>query len=253
MRKIVLPLALLALSLGACTRYFVGKPVKLQPIAISDTVTAPSSALSQTVDKYLKPYHDSLDAQMTAVLTTSPRRLTKGTPESELGNLMADLFREMGQERFGKPIDVAVTNNGGIRTDLPQGNITLGKVYEVMPFDNDLVVLTLSGATMQKVIDFLAQRKEPQSGLKLVVDKATNKPKEVLIGGKPLNTEQTYTLITSDYMAMSSDLAPIVKNNQGYKALNYLMRDAMADYLRRKGKQGQAIDPKKDGRTTVVE
>ena len=75
----------------------------------------------------------------------------------------------------------------------------------------------------------------------------------MLIGGKLLNTEQTYTLITSDYMAMSSDLAPIVKNNQGYKALNYLMRDAMADYLRRKGKQGQAIDPKKDGRTTVVE
>jgi len=253
MRKFVLPLALIALSLGACTRYFVGKPVKLQPITISDTTTAPTSGLSQTVASYLKPYHDTLDAQMTSVLTTSPRRLTKGVPESELGNLMVDIFREMGQERYGKPIDLAITNNGGIRTDLPQGNITLGKVYEVMPFDNDLVVLTVSGTTMQKVVEYIAQRKEPQSGLRLVVDKATNKPKEVLIGNKPIDNQQTYTIITSDYMAMSSDMAPIVKNNQGYQALNYLMRDAMADYLRRKGKQGQAIDPQKDGRTTVVE
>lgn len=253
MRKFVLPLALIALSLGACTRYFVGKTVKLQPITISDTTTAPTSGLSQTVASYLKPYHDTLDAQMTSVLTTSPRRLTKGVPESELGNLMVDIFREMGQERYGKPIDLAITNNGGIRTDLPQGNITLGKVYEVMPFDNDLVVLTVSGTTMQKVVEYIAQRKEPQSGLRLVVDKVTNKPKEVLIGNKPIDNQQTYTIITSDYMAMSSDMAPIVKNNQGYQALNYLMRDAMADYLRRKGKQGQAIDPQKDGRTTVVE
>jgi 2',3'-cyclic-nucleotide 2'-phosphodiesterase (5'-nucleotidase family) len=99
---------------------------------------------------------------------------------------MTDIFREMGQERYGKPVDVAITNNGGIRTSFPEGNITLGNVYEVMPFDNELVVITLSGETMKKVIDYLAQWKDAQSGLKLVIDKTTNKPTEVLIGGKPL-------------------------------------------------------------------
>jgi 2',3'-cyclic-nucleotide 2'-phosphodiesterase (5'-nucleotidase family) len=127
----------------------------------------------------------------------------------------------------------------------------MGNVFEVMPFDNELVAITLSGETMKKVIDYLAQRKEPQSGLKLVIDKASNKPTEVLIGGKPLDLQGTYTLITSDYMAISSDMAAIVKDNKGFQILRYLMRDSIADYLRRKGQQNQEIAPKKDGRTVV--
>ncbi len=253
MRKTILPVVVLVIVLTSCTRYFIGKPIQLNPVAVSDTVSAPTSPLSQQISAYLQPYHDTLDARMNTVLVKSPRRLTKGTPESELGNLMTDIFREMGQERYGKPLDVAITNNGGIRTSFPEGNITLGNVYEVMPFDNELVVITLSGETMKKVIDYLAQRKEPQSGLKLVIDKATNKPTEALIGGKPLDLQGTYTLITSDYMAISSDMAAIVKTNQGYQVLQYLMRDAIADYLRRKGQQNQEINPKKDGRTKVVE
>lgn len=251
MRKIVLSLALIAISFTSCTRYFIGKPVQLRPITVSDTVSAPASALSQKVASYLQPYHDSLDARMNTVLVKSPRRLSKGFPESELGNLMADILREMGQERLGKSVDVAITNNGGIRTDFPAGNITLGNVYEVMPFDNELVAITLTGETMKKVVDYLAQRREPQSGLKLVIDKASNKANEVLIGGKPLDLQATYVLVTSDYMATSSDMASIVKNNKSYQVLNYLMRDAIADYLRRKGQQNQDIDPKKDGRTVV--
>ncbi|WP_428657391.1 5'-nucleotidase C-terminal domain-containing protein [Runella sp.] len=251
MKKNILLIALFAFSFTACTRYFIGKPAQLRSIAVSDTTSAPSSALSQQIAAYLQPYHDSLDARMNAVLVKSPRRITKGGPESELGNLMSDILREMGQERLGKPVDLAITNNGGIRADFPAGNITLGNVYEIMPFDNELVALTLSGETMQKVIEYLAQRKEPQSGLKLVIDKASNKPVEVLIGGKPLDLQKTYTLITSDYLAISSDMAPIVKNNKGFEVLHYLMRDSIADYLRRKGQQNQELDPKKDGRTVV--
>lgn len=253
MRKILYSITLFALSLASCTRYFISKPAQLRLVAVSDTAFAPTSPLSQQISAYLKPYHDSLDTQMNTVLVKSPRRLSKGLPESELGNLMADILREMGQERYGKPVDVAITNSGGIRTSFPAGNITLGNVYEVMPFDNELVAITLSGETMKKVIDYLALTKDPQSGLKLVIDKASNKPLEALIGGKPLDLQRTYTLITSDYMAISSDMAPIVKTNQGYQVLNYLMRDAIADYLRRKGQQSQELDPKKDGRTKVVE
>ncbi|AXE18025.1 hypothetical protein DR864_09895 [Runella rosea] len=251
MKKNILLIALFAASLTACTRYFIAKPVQLRPIAVSDTASAPSGALSLQIAAYLQPYRDSLETNMNTVLVKSPRRLSKGVPESELGNLMADILREMGQERLGKPVDVAITNSGGIRTDFPAGNITLGNVYEVMPFDNELVAITLSGETMQKVIEYLAQRKEPQSGVKLVIDKATNKPLEATIGGKPLDLKQTYTLITSDYMAVSSDMAAIVKNNQGFQILRYLMRDAIADYLRRKGQQNQELNPTKDGRTTV--
>jgi 2',3'-cyclic-nucleotide 2'-phosphodiesterase (5'-nucleotidase family) len=252
MYKKLLPFVLI-ISLASCNRYFVGQPTALRAVIVGDTITAPETTLSTQIAAYLRPYHDSLDSRMNTVLVTSPRRLTKGQPESELGNLMADMLREMSTERLGKAVDVAVTNSGGIRTDLPAGNITLGNVYEVMPFDNELVALTLSGETMKQVIDYIAQRKEPQSGLQLTISKATNKPTNVLINGQPLDLKRTYTLVTSDYMATSSDMAAIVKNNQNYTVLNYLMRDAIADYLRRKGQQKQIIDPKKDGRTVVVE
>ncbi|MDF7817997.1 5'-nucleotidase [Runella sp. MFBS21] len=251
MKNSALALAVIAVVFTSCTRYFVGKPVQLTPIAISDTISAPTSPLSEKVSSYLRPFHDSLDARMNTVLVKSPRRLSKGLPESELGNLMADILREMGQEKYGKPVDVAITNSGGIRTDFPAGNVTLGNVYEVMPFDNELVAITVSGEVMQKVIEYVAQRKEPQSGLKLVVDKATNKPIEALIGGKSLDLQGTYTIITSDYMALSSDMASVVKTNKGFVILNYLMRDAIADYLRRKGQQNQELNPQKDGRTVV--
>ncbi|MFN8347233.1 MAG: 5'-nucleotidase [Spirosomataceae bacterium] len=252
--RIILPSAvLLTVILSSCTSYFISKPAQMRAVVVSDTVTAAESPLSRQISAYLAPFHDSMYVRMNTVLVKSPRRLSKGVPESELGNLMADILREMGQEKYGKPVDVAITNNGGIRTDFPAGNITLGNVYEVMPFDNELVAITLSGETMKKVIDYLAQRKEPQSGLTLVIDKATNQPKEVLIGGKPLDRQRTYTLVTSDYMAISSDMAAIVKTNQGFQILGYLMRDAIADYLRRKGQQNQELDPKKDGRTKVVE
>jgi 2',3'-cyclic-nucleotide 2'-phosphodiesterase (5'-nucleotidase family) len=248
---ILLIVSLLAVT--SCTRYFVGKPVQLRTVSVSDTTSAPQTALSQGVKSYLQPYSDSLGAKMNAVLAQSPRRLSKGQPESELGNLMADLLREMGSERLGKPVDVAVTNSGGIRTDLPAGSITLGDVYQVMPFDNELVALTLTGDVMKKVVEYIAQRREPQSGLKLTISKASNQLTEALVNGQPLDPKKSYVLLTSDYMATSSDMAKIVANPQNYQVLGYLMRDAMADYLRRKGQQNQIIDPKRDGRTRIVE
>lgn len=245
--------AVIIATSSACTRYFVGQPVQLRSVAISDTVTAPETALSQQVGAYLQPYRDSLGVRMNTVLAQSPRRLTKGRPESELGNLMADILRTMGAQRLATPVDVAVTNSGGIRTDLPAGNITVGDVYQVMPFDNELVALTLSGPTMQKVAQYIAQRQEPQSGLQLTLSKTSNQLTELLINGKPIDVQKTYILITSDYMATSSDMANIVKDAQKYQVLGYLMRDALVDYLRQKGQQNQAIDPKRDGRTRIVD
>lgn len=245
---------LLLISIGtfsSCTRYFIGQPAQMYPIAISDTLSAPDTPLSSQVSQYLNPYKDSLSLKMNTVLIQSARRLTKAKPESELGNLMTDIMLEMGAEKLGKPVDVAMTNYGGIRTDLPAGNVTIGNVFEVMPFDNALVAITLSGEQMQKVATYIAQGKEPQAGLKLVVGKEDNQLKEALIKSKPIDPAATYTFITSDYVATSSDLAPIVKNNKGYQILNYLVRDAMIDYLRRKGEQKILLNPQRDGRTRV--
>ena len=240
------------LSLTSCQRYFAPQQQQTRVLAVSDTAAnTTQSALSQRVAAYIKPYHDSLDAGMNAVLIRSTKRLVKGQPESEMGNLLCDLFLEMGSEKYGKPIDVSLTNSGGIRTEWPAGNITVGNVYEVMPFDNALVVLVLSGQNMKLFVEEYARRKDPQAGMKVVIESGTNQPLETLIGGQPLDLQKNYTLITSDYVANSSEYAKIFKNYVDYKVLNYLMRDAIVDYLRRKGQQNEVLDPKKDGRTSL--
>ncbi len=237
--------------LGAvsCTRYFRVHDSKSQTVAVTDSLQ--STALSTKVANYLSPLHDTLAARMNGILVKSEKRLVKGQPESELGNLLADIILEKTKEHTGKNIDVAVTNSGGIRAELPAGGITLGNVYEIMPFENEIVVLTLSGQTMKKFIDYIGQRKDPQAGMQLVIDKSSNQVIEVKINGLPLDENKTYTVATSDYVANGGDKAEFLKERLGYDKIGLLLRDAFVDYFKQKGRKGETINPKKDGRTQV--
>jgi 2',3'-cyclic-nucleotide 2'-phosphodiesterase (5'-nucleotidase family) len=242
---------LTALSTTSCNHYFRIHDKTSRTTAVTDSL--PESELSRKVATYITPLHDSLGAKMNAVIVQSAKRLTKGQPESDLGNLIADLMLATAREKTGKTIDVAVTNNGGIRAELPQGGITIGNVYEIMPFDNELVILTLSGATMQKFINYIALRREPQAGMELVIDKNSNQVLDLKIGGQPLDLTRNYTVITSDYVANGGDRAEFLKERIGYEPLNLLMRDAYLDYFKKKGLKGEVLNPKKDGRTRFAQ
>jgi len=241
------------LLLGCQPRHYAltGKSAALLTVADTTARQATDRPLTQEVARYLHPFHDSLDRTMNTVLVRSARRLRKGEPESLLGNLMADALLEIGNERAGKRLDVAMTNSGGIRAELPEGPVTLGNAYEVMPFDNAVVVLTLPGPVMQRFAAYVARELEPQAGLQLVVDKDSKKLVRVLVGGQPIDSTRTYSLVTSDYIANSSGAAAILKQNTGLQTLNLLYRDALIEYLRRRGQRGELLNPQNDGRTKL--
>lgn len=254
MHKHTWPLLLGMFVVSACssTHYYAARSTGSALLEVTDQanpslVSGPSSNLAN----YLQTYHDSLDRSMNQVLVQSAKYLKKGGVESELGDLLTDLFREQAQKRYGATIDLAHMNNGGIRAELPAGNITLRNVYEIMPFDNDLVVLTVSGETMRQFIEYLAARQDPQSGLKLVVDKETKKPLEIYVQGQPFDPQKTYRILVSDYVATGGDSAFFLKNSLKSEPLNYLMRDAIRDYFVSKGQQNQILNPQLDGRTTL--
>lgn len=241
------------LLLGCQPRHYAlnGKSAVLLTVADTTAQLAADRPLTQGVARYLQPFHDSLDRTMNTVLVRSAQRLRRGQPESPLGNLMADALLEIGGERAGRRPDVAMTNNGGIRADLPEGPVTLSNAYEVMPFDNAVVVLTLPGPVMRQFTAYVARELEPQAGLQLAVDKDSKKLVRVLVGGQPLDTTRTYTLVTSDYVANSSGAAQILKKNTGVQTLNLLYRDALIEYLRRRGQRGELLNPQNDGRTKL--
>lgn len=213
-----------------------------------DSVAAPADS---SLARFLTPYRQGLDKTMNEVLTRSTGRIEKGQPDGPLNDLLTDALLQQATQRYGKPVDCSHLNFGGIRNNLPQGNITTGSVFEVMPFDNQLVILTVNGTMLQQMLDHFA------SGNKLVVGGLRAKLRDgkaqsvTFTNGRTLQPGETYTIVTSDYVADGGDGAGFLKNPVRRETLNYLMRDALIDYFRQQGKSGQPLNPVSDGRISL--
>jgi 2',3'-cyclic-nucleotide 2'-phosphodiesterase (5'-nucleotidase family) len=212
-----------------------------------DSLTArPDSS----VTNFLAPYRQRLEQTMNQVLATSTGPIEKGTPDAPLNDLLTDALLQQSIQKYGKPIDCSHLNFGGIRNNLPSGNITVGSIFEVMPFDNRLLVLTLTGTTLQQLLNHFA------GGHGLVVGglRAKIHDKQVhdvtFTNGRTLQPAETYTVVMSDYVANGGDDAGFLKNVVKREDINYLMRDALLDYFRQRGKTGP-INPTSDGRISI--
>jgi len=202
-------------------------------------------------DSIIKPYKSKLDEQMNIVLNSADEDLEVGRPESKLGNLVSDLSMEVAKSYYkpadNKSIDFCLLNKGGLRTSIPQGPITLGLVYQVMPFENELVVVTLSDDKVLELFEYLAQKGgEPISHATMGINdgKAVN----VLINGRLIEEGKNYKVLTSDYLANGGDkmiffIDPIANEKVGIK-----LRDAIVVYFEKMDIKNQTIEAKIEGR-----
>ena len=111
------------------------------------------------IDKMIAPYKSQLDAQMNDVIAINPEEMTKRRPSSVLGNWFSDALLEESSRIYGVDIDMAMQNYGGIRVPaLAKGKVTVGNIYELMPFDNKLVILELDGKTAKMLLDRVAEK-----------------------------------------------------------------------------------------------
>src|SRR5687767_3033248 len=213
--------------------------------------TYPVSGTEQDPDllNVIKPYSDSVNKSMNDVVGVAEKTLEKKMPEGTLGNFMVDAFFIMAKEKYNVPVDAAFLNHGGIRlTQLPAGNVTRGKIFELMPFDNLLILQKLKGDVLQQLLDLIASKGGwPVAGITMQIKdkKAVN----VMIGGRPLDLNATYTTANSDFMANGGDnadmLRPIPQITNGY-----LMRDAIFDYIKKLKGQGKDISANEENRIT---
>jgi 2',3'-cyclic-nucleotide 2'-phosphodiesterase (5'-nucleotidase family) len=200
--------------------------------------------------RLLKPYRDSVDRSMGEVVGIAEVTLDKRQPEGTLGNFMVDAFFYGAEKSFGIKPDIGVVNYGGIRlTQLPAGPVTRGKIFELMPFDNLLVLQKVPGSVLQQFLDLVASKNGwPVHGINMEIrdGKATN----VRINGAPLDPNKVYTMVNSDYVANGGDqaamLKPIPQQSNGY-----LQRDALFDYIRYLKSQGKNISATEEKRVYV--
>jgi len=204
------------------------------------------------VQRMLQPYGDSVNRSMNAFVAELATDLEKAQPEGTLGNIMADALHKAGEQVFGKPVDAAFMNYGGIRLNsMKAGTITRGKMYELFPFDNLLVLLTLKGDLFQQFLDHVASRGGwPVSGMTMQI--RDRKAVNVLVGGSPIQSDKNYTIAIGDYTANGGDDAAMLKGipqeNKGY-----LMRDAIIAYFASFAAEGKKISVQKENRVRYVQ
>jgi 2',3'-cyclic-nucleotide 2'-phosphodiesterase (5'-nucleotidase family) len=150
---------------------------------------------------------------------------------------MADVCVQRGNIVFNarekKDIDVCLLNHGGIRAILPKGNVTTRTAFEIMPFENSLVVMALKGDQILDIASYIIKEKKPQplSGMTFTITK-DNKAKDIMVQGKPLDLNKTYYVATNDYLANGGDsMTFFAKSTQKFD-LNYKLRDVLIDYFK---------------------
>ncbi len=191
------------------------------------------------IENFIKPYRDHINKDLDNVLAYCPETLDKSTGkwQTGIGSLMADVCVQRGNIVFNarekKNIDICLLNHGGIRAILPKGNVTTRSAFEIMPFENSLVVMALKGEQILDIAAYIIKEKKPQplSGMTFTITK-DNKAKNIMVQGKPLDINKTYYVATNDYLANGGDnMAFFAKSTQKFD-LNYKLRDVLIDYFK---------------------
>lgn len=184
-----------------------------------------TSQVDSVTWKIVAPYKANLDADMNEVLCYAKTDLKKGQPESLLGNWTADLCLEEAQNLFQDTIDMVLFNNGGLRSNLSAGDLSKRDIYQLMPFENELVVLALSLDDVTDLMNYLKYT-----------------------GGQPTAfsewfqiDELPFYVLTTDYLANGGDKMRFF-NDKDQNVLGIKMRDAIIQYCEAKDTIASSLD-----------
>ena len=233
----------------------IGKDVEVIPVRKSEYEISTVKEVQNIVDKYaeeLEPIFGEVIGKVSKDVVTDYNN------ESAMGNWFTDVMKESSQS------DIAFTNAGGIRTDIKAGDITVGDIYEVMPFDNKIVTGKMTGEQIKQIVEqgaTLYKGMIQVSGLNIEYDATKEEGNRVtkitLSNGEKLDMDKTYVVATNDFLAGGQDgfvTFDEVEWSDPYEAT--LLRDALIKDIRENGTvdaevEGRIIDISKDSALNV--
>lgn len=197
----------------------------------------------EAISAFIEPYVREMARTMDQVITVSEGSFTKAQPEGALGNLAADIVRYRATTEMGERVHVSIMNNGGLRVPLPEGEITVGHIYELMPFENHITVLRFSGEQLRQIADELAEvNGEPVSGLRFRIKNGN--ARDVLVDSMNVDPDRYYWVATNNWMADGGGDVSTLWEPEQRRDLDVLIRDAIIDYMRNR----ESIEPNIDRR-----
>lgn len=203
---------------------------------------------------FLKPYKHQVDSVMGPVVGRSAKYMTAKRPEGTLSNLLADILVWAGKAYDEQP-DFGVYNMGGVRADLPKGDVTYGDVLDVAPFENKIAFVTMRGDV---VLDLFRQiAKTGGEGMSRAVRMVITEDGQLVsatIHGQEIDPQKDYRVTTIDYLLGGTDKLEAFKrgtNIHAPKDASNNTRFIIMNYFREMAKQGQVVDSDIEGRITV--
>ncbi len=224
------------IALTACKQ----GPIVLTKIEATQLPIDKDLAQVDSVEAYITPYRKRIKEVLDSTLAYAPEIITKndGAYNTSAGNLLADIIlseaNPIFKSRTGTEIDFVLLNHGCIRSIISKGNVSARTAYEVMPFENGIAVLELTGSAVLRMVDFLieSERAHPFSGMQITLE-PSGKLKSITIRGKPLDIQRNYYVATSDYLVSGGDNMFFFKDAISIVNINYLIRNAMIDYFKK--------------------
>lgn len=247
-------LLMVALSSAGCSDGPAERPAPPDPMpaafAIREapvvfTEVGDSLEPAADVEAMIAPYRAQLEDQLAEVLGHAQGGFAKDDPEGTLDNLVADALLEVAREMAAGPVHVSLINEGGLRVPIAAGPIRMRHAYELLPFENFVTVLSLSGTQMERLADEIAAANgEPIAGWTMELD--GDDAIEVRVAGEPIDPGGTYRLATVDYLVNGGGTWSVLweARPEDREDLGILIRDVFVQYLRTHG----TVTPELDGR-----
>lgn len=246
-------LGVLAVTFSACRSHYEVAGIQRTRILIDSRYDKPLDAQTSA---FLTPYKHVVDSVMGPVVGRSARYMTAQRPEGTLSNLLADILVWAAKD-YGEQPDLGIYNMGGVRADLPQGEITYGDVLDVAPFENKIAFITLSGDVLLELLGQIAAvgGEGMSHSMRMVISK-DRKLVSATIHGKPIDPARSYRITTIDYLLGGTDKMEAFKkgtNINSPKETSNNTRFIIMNYFRDMQKQGKVVDAEIEGRVKVKE
>ncbi len=210
------------------------------------------------VDQMLAAYTPKVRALDTVIGRLKGELKKGGMGGGSLGNFVADGMRSQARAKLGKPIDLAVMNGGGLRRpSIGEGELRPRDIFELLPFENALVTLDLTGEQLLKLLGVVVSTHEAQSGARLTyitkADKSSQLETAMLRDEtgreKEIDPKATYTIVTIDYLvSVGGERYTVLREGRNTKPLGITLRDAVMDYVKSETAAAREIKPRLDER-----
>ena len=195
-------------------------------------------------ESIITPYRKKMEETMNVIVGHTDEAMSKSRPESKLGNLISDVILDKATAQSKLPVDFAIQNYGGIRIPtLGAGDIRKGLMYEIMPFDNEIVIVRIKGIYVLKLMESIASDGGvPVSrGIQMtIIDKKIG---SLLINGAVVDENKEYYIAVNDFMANGGDGYEVLSQGEQIHT-GSLVRDALTEHFLYMQSQGKSVTAK---------